>query len=513
MFVTYIARTAGIAIAAPGVSGPSAGAFDDEPPLLQLEQPAMVAVAAIAMRYKERVRIAVGLLLISLGLAYTADARANGRFPQAQQIEHVPGDPSTVYLRATFGILVSKDGGKTWRWICERAIGYEGQWDPEIAVTRDGTLWVGLELGLTWSKDGCTFERVPELEGETVKDLTVDGKAETVYVATGQPGKPGHVWRHRIGSDRAGDAGNPWEKLATLDDVNVMTIDVAPSNSNRVYISGEPYSTIRGQIYRSDDGGKTFKTDIGDAGAPKAETTWASGLKAEGPFFIGAIDKQDPNRMLVRHLHAHGSDLLLSKDAGRTFENVLSMKSAMFGFAWSDDGKTFWAASGLKTDGIFRSDDRGAHFERVSNEGVLCLHAAPSTLFICGNPFSYGQTTIARSDDRGATVTPIARFADIQGALECTNICAASWPATQASIVAPPDAGSEEGPLEIGDAGRRRRRDAGAEPVDAPRSSCNCGIVGSKTNFGRFEALVVLLVIALNVRARTRVQQTSGLDR
>ena len=462
---------------------------------MQLEHP--LIEAAKAMRYKERVRIAVGLLLISLGLAYTAPAHANGRFPQAQQIEHVPGDPNTVYLRATFGILVSKDGGKTWRWICERAIGYEGQWDPEIAVTRDGTLWVGLELGLTSSKDGCTFERVPELEGETVKDLTVDGKAETVYVATGQPGKKGHVWRHKTGGDAS---TNPWEKLAELDDVNVMTIDVAPSNSNRVYISGEPYSTIRGQIYRSDDGGKTFKTDIGDGGAA------SSGLKAEGPFFIGAIDKQDPNRMLVRHLHAHGSDLLLSKDAGRTFENVLSIKSAMFGFAWSDDGKTYWAASGLKTDGIFRSDDRGAHFERVSNEGVLCLHSAPNTLFVCGNPFTYGQTTIARSDDRGATVTPVAKFADIQGALACTNVCADAWPATQASIVAPPDAGSEEAPVRR----TKRRSDAGMEAVDQPRSTCGCEVVGAPTS--RSTGVVALLTLLLVVRRRSSVQQASGLD-
>ncbi|MBA3780037.1 MAG: pseudouridine-5'-phosphate glycosidase [Chloroflexi bacterium] len=59
-------------------------------------------------------------------------------------------DGSTIFLRATFGILVSRDAGKTWQWICERALGYEGSWDPPIAVTRDGRLWVGLDqLALT----------------------------------------------------------------------------------------------------------------------------------------------------------------------------------------------------------------------------------------------------------------------------------------------------------------------------------------------------------------------------
>jgi photosystem II stability/assembly factor-like uncharacterized protein len=440
------------------------------------------------------VRFVAGLL-IAFVLTYTASARANGRFPQAQQIVHVPGDPSTVYLRATFGILQSKDGGQSWRWICEKALGYEGQWDPSIAATRDGRLWVGLETGVASSADGCKFERAPELEGETVKDITTDGKGETVYLATGAPGKTGHVWRHRPGA-------TSWEKLWPLEDVNVMTIDVAPSNPQRVYLSGESYSTIRGQIYRSDDGGLTFKTDKGDGGAS------ASGLKADGPLFIGAIDNRDPNRLLVRHLHAHGSDLLLSKDGGKTFENVLSMKSAMFGFAFADDGKTYWAGSGLKEDGLFRSDDRGATFHRVANEGVLCLHSAPTTLFICGNPFSYNQTTIARSDDRGATVTPIAKFSDIQGPLECTNVCAEAWPTTKQAIVSPPVDSAAASDLPP-DAGRKkkRRRDAGTDDAaaapDQPSSRCGCKVVGAPTNRAPGAALFLLLagaVIARKVR-------------
>lgn len=451
-------------------------------------------------------RALAGLLIIVFGLTYTAAARANGRFPQAQQIVSVPGDPSTVYLRATFGILQSKDGGKTWRWICEKALGYEGQWDPSIAVTRDGRLWVGLETGVTSSADGCKFERSPELEGETVKDITTDGKSETVYVATGQPGRKGYVWRHKPGAAA-------FEKLATLEDVNIMTIDVAPGTSQRVYLSGQPYSTIRGQIYRSDDGGLTFKTDKGDGGAS------SSGLKADGPLFIGAIDKKDPDRLLARHLHAHGSDLLLSKDGGRTFENVLAIKSAMFGFAWGDDGKTYWAASGLKEDGIFRSDDRGAHFERVSNEGVLCLHSAPNTLFICGNPFTYGQTTIERSDDRGVTVTPIAKFEDIQGPLECTNICAEAWPTTKQAIVSPPVESASASDLPP-DAGRkkRRKRDAGAEDggtePPAPSSKCGCETVGAPTN-GALAGVFAFGAAALARKVRRRrssVKQASGAD-
>lgn len=422
----------------------------------------------------------VPFVLIACALSITASAQANGRFPEAQQIATVPDDPSHVFLRTTFGVLVSRDAGKTWRWICERALGYEGQWDPSIAVTKDGRLWVGLETGLNSTKDGCTLESSPELDGETVKDLTVDGKGETVFAITGRPGKRSHVWRRTPASGR-------FEKLAGLDEVNVMTIEVAPSNASRVYVSGQPYSTIRGQIYRSDDGGATLKTEIGDGGA------FSSGLVADGPFFIGAIDREDPSRMLVRHLHANGSDLLLTKDGGKTFKNVLSMKSAMYGFAKSFAPETtYWAGSGLAEDGIFRSTDRGETFTSIAKHGVLCLHAAPGTLFVCENVFTYGAYTLAVSQDQGKTIAPIARFTDVLGPVECDvpdargGLCGGAWPETKALLSAPPDAGREAEPPP--DAGRRRRkRDGGpntSKPDEAPApasgSKCGCEAVGAR---------------------------------
>ncbi|HVJ94918.1 MAG TPA: hypothetical protein VM580_34290, partial [Labilithrix sp.] len=301
-------------------------------------------------------------LFIGLNLIFiTVPAGANGRFPEAQLIESVPGDPSTVFLRATFGVLVSHDAGKSWHWICERALGYGGQWDPPITVTRDGRLWVGLEDGLVSTRDGCDLEAVPELDGQTVKDLTTDPRGETIWAITGAPGKASYVFR---GTSRAADGGAPrFQRLASLEDTNLMTIEVAPGHPSRVYLSGQSYSTIRGEIFRSNDGGVTF-------------TRQKNALEASGPFFIGAIDPRDPNRLLVRHLHAKGSELLLSRDGGKTFDNVLSMTSAMYGFAKSSDGTTYWAGSGLQEHGLFRSTDRGEHVVSVGKHGVLCLHSA-----------------------------------------------------------------------------------------------------------------------------------------
>jgi photosystem II stability/assembly factor-like uncharacterized protein len=445
-------------------------------------------------------RFATVALIASAALSITAPARANGRFPQAQTVVTVPGgDGSTAFLRTTFGILVSRDAGKRWRWICERALGYDGQWDPPIAATRDGRLWVGLEGGLTSTRDGCEVEPAPELAGETVKDLTTDARGETLYAITGAPGKKSFVWRR--------SPGKRFERLAGMDETNFMTIEVAPSLPSRVYVSGQSYSTIRGQIFRSDDGGATLESDVGDGGLS------SSGLVADGPFFIAAVDPQDPSRLLVRHLHAKGSDLLSSRDGGKTFKNVLSMTSAMFGFAKSADGKTYWAGSGLAEHGIFRSTDRGERFEVVSQHAVLCLHSAgPGALFVCENPLALGAPAIAVSRDDGRSVTPLARFTDVEGPVACdvpdarASLCA--WPEMQALFTAPP-------PAEVVDAGRPRRSkrdggtgDAGAGGSAPRRSSCGCGLIGADRSTTDLPLLIAGL-LSLLMRARSRVGRGS----
>lgn len=402
------------------------------------------------------------------------------------------GDGSTVFLRTTFGVLVSRDTGKHWRWICERALGYEGQWDPPIAVTRDARLWVGLEDGLASTKEGCEVEKTPELTGETVKDMTVDTDG-ALWAITGQPGKPSRLWKKPV--------GKAFEALAVLGDINAMTLEVAPKKTTRVYVSGQPYDTIRGRIYRSEDGGKTFKNEVVDVpdGGADAGLARAADLAHDGPLFIGAVDPDDASRLVVRHLHAHGSEVLLSKDGGRSFANVLSMKSAMFGFAKSPDGKELWAASGLPEHGIFHSTDRGEHFELLQKHGVLCLHAAASgLLYVCENALTLGAPAIALSRDGGRKIDPLARFADVEGPAECgqpdarASLCAGTWPAMKDLLTFGPDAAVPELP---------KWRDTSAAPdaggniiiVPKEKSRCGCENVGAPVpDHAWFAGLVAL---------------------
>lgn len=447
------------------------------------------------LRRRAVARLAARSSLVTLALVCsTGAAHANGRFPQAQAIESVPGsDGSTLFLRATFGILVSRDAGKTWRWLCERALGYEGAWDPPIAVTRDGRLWIGLERGLVSTLDGCTIDTSTELAGEQVKDLTVDGRGDTVWALTGAPEKRGAVWRRSVGA--GGGASGTWERMGLMPDgINPMTLEVAPSRPSRVYVTGQPYGTIRGWLWRSDDAGKTI-------------TGAKNELTNDGPLFIAAVDPKDPNRVLLRHLHSTGSAVLVTADAGKTFKSVLSIDSAMFGFAKNAEGVTYFAGSGLPEHGIYRSTDRGEHFERVTNHGVLCLHDAPAgRLFICENPLTLGGPGIAVSTDRGATVAAVASFGDVKGAVLCGGdaskaadaggaLCADAWPEVRASVL-PRDAGAKRDAAEAG---------TPEPPIAARGSTCACSAVGSSGGDPDLRWLTTgLLPLMVGARARRR---------
>src|ERR1700677_273630 len=91
--------------------------------------------------------VILGAAVVTLGFA--APARANGRYPASSQLAVSPKDPSVMLVRATYGLLPSFDGGKTWSWVCEEAVGYDSEEDPTMAFTSDGTLLAGLFEGLS----------------------------------------------------------------------------------------------------------------------------------------------------------------------------------------------------------------------------------------------------------------------------------------------------------------------------------------------------------------------------
>lgn len=387
-------------------------------------------------------------------------ARANGRFPKAQQVVTVPGsDSKTIFLRATFGVLASRDAGASWRWLCEPAMGFSGTWDPPIAATKDGRLWMGLPDGVSSTLDGCEVARAPELAGEQVVDLANEPSGDRVLLVTSTPGKPAFVWRKK-------SAKEPFARLgAGVVGVTFDTVDVAPSRPTRVYATAAPLGGgRRAHLFRSDDGGATL-------------TELDVPLAKDGRLFLSAIDPRDPDRIFVRHSNEAGTDLLLSTDGGTTFTSVLQTRTSMFGFAAAPDGASYYAGAGDATEGLFRSRDRGLTWEPASKTSTLCLFADGPRLFACSNPFTRGGWAVAVSTDAAVSFHPLAAFGDVKGAVVCDAgagaACAGLWDEVRAQVVAPQKpaapASIEPAPADAASPGT----DAG-RPSAPARSSCGC---------------------------------------
>jgi hypothetical protein len=117
--------------------------------------------------------------LVLASLLIAGVAHANGRSPQTIGVYPKPGEPQTLYVATTFGLLSSTDEGCTMRWMCEQSIGYGGTWDPLYAVGSDGG-YVVLSVG------------APDAESSVVTDVTITvDVAALTGLATAEPTSSG----------------------------------------------------------------------------------------------------------------------------------------------------------------------------------------------------------------------------------------------------------------------------------------------------------------------------------
>ena len=447
-------------------------------------------------------RILSLLTIVTLAALYpTGDARANGRFPQAQAIAGAaPSDPaaakpeSPLFLRTTFGVVVTRDDGATWRWICEQALGFSGTWDPPLAVTKDGRLWVGLSDGLRVSKDGCDAEEAPALHGDVVADLTTTPAGDEVVAITATPNQPsGLAWIDAA----SGGKGTAVRQRIPVDGIKLETVEVVPARRTRAYLTGHPIGRgPRPHLFRADRGGAIVEI--------------ASKFPVDARLFIAAIDPKDEQRILLRALHVDGSDVLLSTDGGKTFRSVLHMKASMFGFAKSDDGKTYWAGSGDPAEGVWRSQDRGATWQPMAKVRVYCLHARGAELFACSDPYGPSAFAVAVSRDGGGTFTSLRSFTDIAGPIACDagagTACGEKWPEVRETFS--PKAQDDAADASSGDASAAAASDAGP-PADATgerRRACSCDVVRPEKSAGSWIAIAALALLAAR-RAGSRAPQ------
>jgi hypothetical protein len=388
------------------------------------------------MRGRAAVVCAASLGLLASVVSTVTPAQANGRFPFANQFLVQDTAPDHLFVRTSFGILVSTDAGQHFDWICESLIGFSGTQDPGLAVFSDGSLSVAAFEGLFGSNDqGCSFAENQAFAGEYVIDVAVARSAPLHAVAvtsTARKTGPGY----HVQALQTLDGGAHWATLGVpLDqDLLALTIDVAPSRERRLYVSGFvtlPDESRVGILESSDDAGATWsRTEIP--------------LGTDTAVYIGAVDPVNPD---VVYLRTDGVDdrLLVTRDGGKTVEAGPAFPGALLGLAVSPDGGSVaigGPAGGVRVASVNTSGGPLAlSFEQRSDKQVTCLTWREGGLYACGNDFTDGFF-LGRSDDGGTTWVPLAaRLRDVRGPLTTCpagspyeTTCPPLWPAQRAAL-------------------------------------------------------------------------------
>jgi hypothetical protein len=329
---------------------------------------------------------------------FSAPALANGRYPAADMLVADPGDPSHLVLRATFGTLVSRNAGQSWSWVCEEAIGYTG--DPALTVLAGGRMLHAFLGSITLSsEDACSYELLSfDAEGRAAVDVTLDAAdpAHAWVLATGFMG------RRQASVLDASASGT--SLAAAVEDFVPGTLEVARSRPERIYVVGFDGS-FQSTLLVSDDRGQSF--------VPRPITPYAA-----LPMYLSAIDPNDPDTLYVRVDDGNSDHLLVSRDGGRLFTDVLTVATDMLGFALSPDGAL--VAAGGPGDGLYVASTSDLQFTRAAQiQSIRCLTWTERGLFACAQE-SLDQWTLALSSDLGQSFVPLWHVQDLEP-LRCAS--------------------------------------------------------------------------------------------
>ncbi len=439
-------------------------------------------------------------------------ARANGRFPAAQHVVVGPGGGSDVVaLRTTFGLLLSRDGGQRFQWICEDALFYPDALasaliiDPPIEVDAMGRVVFGHPAGVRTLTTGCDIAQRDGTDDRNVVDLAANPAGTVVFAAQYDARREESTLLRATAPALAFVPTGP-----ALARTEVFTLDVAPSDPQRLYLSGvavgarSPPAALRAMVAR------------------RGRRPQRASRSATRPSSVGR-PRADPDTVFVRINEGFGSALLRSRDGAATFRVVARSTDPMTGFALSPDGRTVWYGS--VNGGLHRSDDGGDSFVPVNALPVLALRAHGDSLWVCSD--WQRDFALGRSRDRGATFEPVLRFEDLEGPPACSApnpgvaACATVWPQQRAALALPRfdasvrvDATADVPSRDV--ARGHRAADAGpgldaarpdaATPSPSAGAACGCVVAGAPTGRSGW-ALIAALALWARRRRRWSLQR------
>jgi len=242
----------------------------------------------------------------------------------------------------------------------------------------DDNMWyVAVGSGGVWKtiNAGTTWESLFDGQGSySIGALTLDPRnPHTVWVGTGENVGGRHV-AYGDGIYRSDDGGKTWKNMGLKESNHISRIIVHPDNSDVIWVAAQgPLWNSGGErgLYMSVDGGESWKRTLGD-------DEWVGVTDV-------VIDPRDPAVLYAATWQRHrnvaaymgggpGSGLHKSIDGGLTWtaltRGIPNSNLGKIGLAISPQNPNIIYAAielDLTTGGIFMSSDRGASWRKMSD--------------------------------------------------------------------------------------------------------------------------------------------------
>ncbi|MEM6858407.1 MAG: glycosyl hydrolase [Pseudomonadota bacterium] len=250
----------------------------------------------------------------------------------------------------------------------------------DIAIVQDdpATWYVAVGSGGVWKTEnaGTTWTSLFEGQGAySIGTVALDpSDPSRVYVGTGENNGGRHIG-FGDGIYRSNDGGKTWKNLGLKKSEHISKIIVHPEDPNTIWVASQgPLWSPGGErgVFKTTDGGKTWENVLA-----KGEYTGATDM---------LIDPRNPDRLYVAMWQHHRtvaayvgggpeSGLYKSEDGGETWDELKT------GLPGGNKGKTGLAISPMNPDvvyaaieldlrkgGVWRSDNRGASWTKMSDE-------------------------------------------------------------------------------------------------------------------------------------------------
>jgi len=297
-----------------------------------------------------------------------------------------PDDPDVMFVTdAWAGVFRSEDGGSTWHPVNEgitTRAGPSGDAIPIFCLTIDphdpDIVWAGTQNlrgifkstdgGFTWTEK---VNGVVEYEGITFRGFTVDPRSSDVVYAAAELGSwvwagtemPGREF------DRTGgvvyktiDGGETWFEVWRGDNL-ARYVWTDPTNPDVVYVS-------TGIFDREAADSMPESRTPGGVGVVKSVDgggTWTEVNEGLGNLYVGTLfmHSEDPEVLLAgtgNNQYYEANGIYLTTDGGRSWAHVLGDDNVSAVEFTSDPALSYAGSEAA----IYRSEDRGATWERVS---------------------------------------------------------------------------------------------------------------------------------------------------